>query len=150
MLENEICFKWSEYENIFELFHARASMHRRVYTHRCIPSDFVCCQGFAVQPWCSSLRLSRPIFPRSHKHLIWSQDCLVDSAPRTACCLCTCASDLLQCKLHAQDNTQAGASWAHVLLSVTASIMAHALLAAQGIQHCCNSRSCQPCNVAWL
>lgn len=34
VLENEICFKWSEYENIFELFHARASMHRRVYTHR--------------------------------------------------------------------------------------------------------------------
>ncbi|DBA81314.1 TPA: hypothetical protein ACH3X2_006924 [Trebouxia sp. C0005] len=34
VLDNEICFKWSEYENIFELFHARATMHRRVYTHR--------------------------------------------------------------------------------------------------------------------
>ena len=34
VLDNEICFKWSEYENIFELFHARSNMHRRVYTHR--------------------------------------------------------------------------------------------------------------------
>ena len=30
----QICFKWSEYMTLHELFHARASMHRSVYTHK--------------------------------------------------------------------------------------------------------------------
>mmetsp|Transcript_1747 Transcript_1747/g.4401 ORF Transcript_1747/g.4401 Transcript_1747/m.4401 type:complete len:596 (+) Transcript_1747:63-1850(+) len=34
VIQNEICFKWSEYLNIAELFHSRSIMHRKVYTHR--------------------------------------------------------------------------------------------------------------------
>eukprot|EP00201_Polytomella_parva_P007796 CAMPEP_0175067454 /NCGR_PEP_ID=MMETSP0052_2-20121109/17108_1 /TAXON_ID=51329 ORGANISM="Polytomella parva, Strain SAG 63-3" /NCGR_SAMPLE_ID=MMETSP0052_2 /ASSEMBLY_ACC=CAM_ASM_000194 /LENGTH=735 /DNA_ID=CAMNT_0016334339 /DNA_START=54 /DNA_END=2262 /DNA_ORIENTATION=+ len=34
VIDNEICYKWSEYHNLYELYHSRASMHRRVYTHR--------------------------------------------------------------------------------------------------------------------
>ena len=44
VLDNEICFKWSEYENIYELFHARACMHRRVYTHRYLTAVSMFCQ----------------------------------------------------------------------------------------------------------
>ena len=34
VIDDEICFKWSEYENCFQLFQSRAQMHRSVYTHR--------------------------------------------------------------------------------------------------------------------
>lgn len=34
VIGDEICFKYSEYMNLYELFHARASMHRQVYTHK--------------------------------------------------------------------------------------------------------------------
>ena len=30
----QICFKWSEYMMLHEIFHCRASMHRQVYTHK--------------------------------------------------------------------------------------------------------------------
>ena len=31
---DETCYKWSEYQNVHEVFRARASLHQRVYTHR--------------------------------------------------------------------------------------------------------------------
>eukprot|EP00887_Chlorella_sp_A99_P000319 scaffold13.g319.t1 len=34
VIGDEICFKWSEYMSLYELFHSRASMHRQVYTHK--------------------------------------------------------------------------------------------------------------------
>ncbi|KAL6762141.1 hypothetical protein V8C86DRAFT_2525688 [Haematococcus lacustris] len=34
VIDGEICYKKSEYNNIVELFTSRASMHRRVYTHK--------------------------------------------------------------------------------------------------------------------
>ncbi|GAB4815190.1 hypothetical protein N2152v2_002236 [Parachlorella kessleri] len=34
VIGDEICYKYSEYMNLHELFHSRASMHRQVYTHR--------------------------------------------------------------------------------------------------------------------
>lgn len=34
VIGDEICYKWTEYMNLLELFHARASMHRNVYTHK--------------------------------------------------------------------------------------------------------------------
>lgn len=34
VLDDQICYKWSEYSNLRDLFHARESLHRRVYTHR--------------------------------------------------------------------------------------------------------------------
>lgn len=34
VIEDEICFKASEVLNLYELFHTRASLHQRVYTHR--------------------------------------------------------------------------------------------------------------------
>ena len=42
VIDDEICFKWSEYENCFQLFQSRAQMHRSVYTHRwaCIQLDY--------------------------------------------------------------------------------------------------------------
>jgi hypothetical protein len=34
VIGNEICFKYTEYDGIRELFHSRETMHRRIYTHR--------------------------------------------------------------------------------------------------------------------
>ncbi len=34
VIDDEICFKASEVLNLYELFHTRASLHQRVYTHR--------------------------------------------------------------------------------------------------------------------
>jgi deoxynucleoside triphosphate triphosphohydrolase SAMHD1 len=34
VVDNEICFKYSEYMTLYELFHARSQMHRVVYTHK--------------------------------------------------------------------------------------------------------------------
>ncbi|KAG2489102.1 hypothetical protein HYH03_012328 [Edaphochlamys debaryana] len=34
VIDNQIAYKWSEYGNLWDLFHARESMHRKVYTHR--------------------------------------------------------------------------------------------------------------------
>ncbi|GIM04156.1 hypothetical protein Vretimale_8759 [Volvox reticuliferus] len=34
VIRNQIAYKWTEYSNIWDLFHARESMHRKVYTHR--------------------------------------------------------------------------------------------------------------------
>lgn len=34
VIDDEICYKYTEYMNIHELFHARATMHRSVYTHK--------------------------------------------------------------------------------------------------------------------
>ena len=34
VIEDEICFKASEVLNVYELFHTRASLHQRVYSHR--------------------------------------------------------------------------------------------------------------------
>ncbi len=34
VLDDQVCYKWSEYANLHDLFHARESLHRRVYTHR--------------------------------------------------------------------------------------------------------------------
>ncbi|GLC36111.1 hypothetical protein PLESTB_001379500 [Pleodorina starrii] len=34
VIQNQIAYKWSEYSNIWDLFHARESLHRKVYTHR--------------------------------------------------------------------------------------------------------------------
>jgi hypothetical protein len=36
VIDNEICFKYTEYDNIRELFHSRETMHRRIYTHRSV------------------------------------------------------------------------------------------------------------------
>ena len=34
VIGDEICYKYTEYMNLYELFHARATMHRSVYTHK--------------------------------------------------------------------------------------------------------------------
>ncbi|KDD74334.1 hypothetical protein H632_c1392p0, partial [Helicosporidium sp. ATCC 50920] len=34
VLDDEICYRYSEYMSLHDLFHSRASMHRQVYTHR--------------------------------------------------------------------------------------------------------------------
>lgn len=34
VIGDETCYKWSEYQNVHEVFRARASLHQRVYTHR--------------------------------------------------------------------------------------------------------------------
>ena len=34
VIDDETCYKWSEYQNVHEVFRARASLHQRVYTHR--------------------------------------------------------------------------------------------------------------------
>jgi HD superfamily phosphohydrolase len=34
VIGDEICYKYTEYSNIYELLHARALMHRAVYTHK--------------------------------------------------------------------------------------------------------------------
>lgn len=34
VIDDEICYKYTEYMNLYELFHARALMHRSVYTHK--------------------------------------------------------------------------------------------------------------------
>lgn len=34
VIGDEICYKYTEYMNLYELFHARALMHRSVYTHK--------------------------------------------------------------------------------------------------------------------
>ena len=34
VIDDTICFKASEVGNIYEIFHTRASLHRRVYTHK--------------------------------------------------------------------------------------------------------------------
>jgi len=34
VLDDQICFKQSEYHNIYQLFHGRMMMHRQVYTHK--------------------------------------------------------------------------------------------------------------------
>jgi len=34
VIDDEICYKYTEYSNIYELLHARALMHRAVYTHK--------------------------------------------------------------------------------------------------------------------
>jgi|TARA_B100001142_G_C14328893_1_gene653325 hypothetical protein len=34
VIDDEICFKASEVHNVYELFHTRASLHQKVYTHR--------------------------------------------------------------------------------------------------------------------
>lgn len=34
VIDDEICYKYTEYMNLYELFHSRASMHRHVYTHK--------------------------------------------------------------------------------------------------------------------
>ena len=34
VVDDETCYKWSEYQNVHEVFRARASLHQRVYTHR--------------------------------------------------------------------------------------------------------------------
>ena len=34
VIDDKICFKASEVYNVYELFHTRASLHQKVYTHR--------------------------------------------------------------------------------------------------------------------
>ncbi|GBG67704.1 hypothetical protein CBR_g832 [Chara braunii] len=34
VVENQVCFKWSEAENVYEMFQTRAKLFRRVYAHR--------------------------------------------------------------------------------------------------------------------
>jgi hypothetical protein len=34
VISDETCYKWSEYQNVHEVFRARASLHQRVYNHR--------------------------------------------------------------------------------------------------------------------
>ena len=34
VIGDETCWKWSEYQNVHEVFRARASLHQRVYNHR--------------------------------------------------------------------------------------------------------------------
>ncbi len=34
VIDDEICYKYTEYSNIYEVLHARALMHRAVYTHK--------------------------------------------------------------------------------------------------------------------
>ncbi len=34
VIDDEICFKWTEYDNVHTLFSDRARMHSKVYTHR--------------------------------------------------------------------------------------------------------------------
>lgn len=34
VIDDEICFKASEVHNVYELFHTRASLHQKVYTHK--------------------------------------------------------------------------------------------------------------------
>jgi hypothetical protein len=39
IIDDEICYKFEEYKNVFEVYHARATMHDAVYLHRC-PSPY--------------------------------------------------------------------------------------------------------------
>lgn len=42
----QVVFKWSEYENLYRgIFQERATMHSKVYTHRCGPLH--CAGGWA-------------------------------------------------------------------------------------------------------
>ncbi len=34
VIDNEICYKWSEYQNVKQIYHTRFEMHQRVYSHR--------------------------------------------------------------------------------------------------------------------
>ena len=39
MLDDELCYKYSEYHNIFEVYATRARMFRNVYLHRSVPEE---------------------------------------------------------------------------------------------------------------
>jgi hypothetical protein len=48
----QVVFKQTEYNNLaVGLFQSRAEMHRRVYTHTCVP---VACVGICGHVWLSS------------------------------------------------------------------------------------------------
>ena len=34
VIDDEVCWKWSEYETVLDVFNTRASLHRRIYGHR--------------------------------------------------------------------------------------------------------------------
>ena len=34
VIDNEICYKWKEYRNVFQVFGDRTKMHQEVYHHR--------------------------------------------------------------------------------------------------------------------
>lgn len=34
VIDNEICYKWSEYQNVRQIFHTRFDMHCQIYGHR--------------------------------------------------------------------------------------------------------------------
>ena len=36
VLDDELCYKYSEYHNIYEVYATRARMFRNVYLHRCV------------------------------------------------------------------------------------------------------------------
>lgn len=35
VLDDELCYKYSEYQNIYEVYATRARMFRNVYLHKC-------------------------------------------------------------------------------------------------------------------
>jgi hypothetical protein len=72
VIDNQIAYKWSEYSNIWDLFHARESMHRKVYTHRQVTGRDGCVQrrrrlgGFARVIY---LTRDQSIFPTARNYL---------------------------------------------------------------------------------
>jgi HD superfamily phosphohydrolase len=84
VIDDEICFKASEVLNLYELFHTRASLHQRVYTHRkakAIEYMVVDCLLHADAAWggkISSAILSPQNFQRLDdtvlKRIEWSDD----------------------------------------------------------------------------
>lgn len=34
IIDDEICYKYEEYSNVFEVYHSRATMYDTVYLHR--------------------------------------------------------------------------------------------------------------------
>lgn len=34
IIDDEICYKWSEYHNVLQIFQTRAALHQRVYGHK--------------------------------------------------------------------------------------------------------------------
>ncbi|PRW20466.1 lysine--tRNA ligase isoform X2 isoform A [Chlorella sorokiniana] len=75
VIGDEICFKYTEYMNLYELFHARASMHRQVYTHKKSKAiEFMVVDALVeAEP---ALRISEKIFDPAQFQLL--DDSIID------------------------------------------------------------------------
>jgi hypothetical protein len=58
VLDDELCYKYSEYGNIHDVFVTRARMFRNVYLHKCASSSLLCRLLWHAQSPCPALPLS--------------------------------------------------------------------------------------------